>query len=161
MSAPHRNRSAEEITLNFVVKDRKGVAIKNLDSSQIEVTDGGVKRQPAVRLIDGEQPERRERLFVLAFEPMALVDRRLAKAAMLRMLEDDGNQNHLFSVFVFSNQLALLQPFLRDSILNTIVFTYARKPLSIQFFYQLQPCPLFIRQCAEHLKENVRGSGVS
>ena len=105
---------AEEITLNFVVKDRKGVAIKNLDSSQIEVTDGGVKRQPVVRLIDSEQPERRERLFVLAFEPMALVDRRLAKAAMLRMLEDDGNQNHLFSVFVFSNQLALLQPFTAD-----------------------------------------------
>lgn len=141
------------ITFNVVVKDKKGVTLKGLTASQFEISDGGGKpKAAAVRLIDGGQvveesgsakpvePERRMKLFVLAFEGMGNEgrqqpetpregnrlegvsatrgmgneERRQAKAIALTLLKEDKDPTHLYAVFVLSNQLALLQPFTAD-----------------------------------------------
>ncbi len=120
---------SSEVTFNVVVKDRKGVAIRNLNANQFEVTDGGNPQKASVRLIDGGQmidgsgtakplePERRVRLFALAFEGMGNSERRLAKAAALSLFKEDQDPDHLFAVFMLSNQLAILQPFTADRAL--------------------------------------------
>lgn len=115
---------SQEMTFNVVVKDKKGATIKGLAASQFEIADaGGKAKAAAVRLIDGGEmigeagmakpvePERRWKLFVLAFEGMGNAERRLAKDTALTLLKEDKDPHHLFAVFMFANQLCLLQPF--------------------------------------------------
>ncbi len=118
---------SNDVNFNVIVKDKKGVTIKGLNAAQFEITDGGNKMKAAkVRLIDGAQgidesgaakpvePAQRLKLFVLAFEAMGNAERRLAKDIALNLLKEDKAPNHLFAVFIFANQLSILQPFTQD-----------------------------------------------
>ncbi len=113
---------SSEIFANIVVKDKKGAPVKNLTADQIEMTDGGNRVQPIVRLFDGAdvvengqrkpaEPLRRIRLIPIVFEGMDNQARRLGKQTALDLLKEDKDPSHLFAVFNFSNQLSLLQPF--------------------------------------------------
>lgn len=118
-----------DVTFNLVVKDKKGVTIKGLTASQFEISDGSGRPKPSsVRLIEGGQviedaggaaakpvePARRLKLFTLAFEGMGNAERRLAKDTALNLLKEDKDPSHLFAVFMFANQLCILQPFTSD-----------------------------------------------
>lgn len=122
-------QTGNDVTFNVIVKDKKGVTIKGLTAAQFEVNDGGGKPKPAsIRLIDGTQvvdetgaakpaePAQRLKLFVLAFEGMGNAERRLAKDTALTLLKEDKDPSHLFAVFMFANQLSLLQPFTTDRV---------------------------------------------
>ena len=108
---------SNDVTFNVIVKDKKGVTIRGLNAGQFEVTDGGAKaKSVTVRLIDGAEPVEpaRLKLIALAFEGMGNAERRLAKQIALDLLKEDKDPQHLFAVFMFSNQLAILQPFTGD-----------------------------------------------
>ena len=103
---------SSDVTLNVVVKDKKGVAIKGLTSSDFELTDGGSK--PAkldVKLVDGGTSPR---LFTLVFEGLDNEQRRLAKQIALDLVKQGQGAGHYFAVVHFTNQICLLQPFTPD-----------------------------------------------
>ena len=118
---------SNEIVANIVVKDKKGASVKTLTADQIEVTDGGNRVQPVLRLFDGSdvveagqrkpaEPLRRIRLIAIVFEGMDNQARRLAKQTALDLLKEDKDSSHLFAVFNFSNQLSILQPFTTNRV---------------------------------------------
>ncbi len=122
MFGPALFSQSNEIVANIVVKDKKGASVKTLTADQIEVTDGGNRVQPVLRLFDGSdvveagqrkpaEPLRRIRLIAIVFEGMDNQARRLAKQTALDLLKEDKDSSHLFAVFNFSNQLSILQPF--------------------------------------------------
>ena len=111
-----------EVVQNFIVKDKKGVAVKTLTADSFEVTDAGKLVAPTVRLFDGgdvveggqrkpAEPIRKIRLIPIAFEGLNNEQRRLAKQIANDLLKEDKDPTHLFAVFKFSNQMSLLQPF--------------------------------------------------
>lgn len=109
--------AAETVTLNIVVKDKKGAAVKGLTASDFEVTDGGGK--PAsinVRMVDSSEsdPLRQKRLITIVFENLGSAERRLGKQIALDLIKESKDPNHLFAVFMISNQLSVLQPFTAD-----------------------------------------------
>jgi VWFA-related protein len=103
---------SNDINLNVVVKDKKGVAIKGLTAADFEVTDGGAKPSKVdVKLVDGGSAPR---LFTLVFESLDNEQRRLAKQIAADLLKEGQGQNHYFSVVKFTNQICILQPFTTD-----------------------------------------------
>ncbi len=119
---PTMQAQSNEITYNAVIKDRKGAPAKSVTASQIEMTDGGTKVNAKVRLYDGDEvvdgtqrqlasPLRRLRLITVVFEGMDNEQRRLAKQIALDLFKEDKEPNHLFAVFMFTNQMSLLAPY--------------------------------------------------
>lgn len=113
---------SNEITYNAVIKDRKGTPAKTVTASQIELTDNGTRMSPKLRLYDGDDvvdgaqrqpasPLRRLRLITVVFEGMDNEQRRLAKQIALDLFKEDKEPNHLFAVFMFTNQMSLLAPY--------------------------------------------------
>lgn len=108
---------AQSVTLNVVVKDKKGVAIKGLGPSDFEVTDGGAKPASVnVRMVDASEadPLKQKRLITIVFENLGSAERRLGKQIALDLIKESKDPNHMFAVFMISNQLSLLQPFTDD-----------------------------------------------
>ena len=108
---------SQTVTLNVVVKDKKGAAIRGLGPSDFEVTDGGAKpAQVSVRMVDASEsdPLKQKRLITIVFENLGSAERRLGKQIALDLIKESKDPHHLFAVFIISNRLSLLQPFTDD-----------------------------------------------
>ncbi|BDC49858.1 hypothetical protein F183_A21740 [Bryobacterales bacterium F-183] len=103
---------SNDITLNLVVKDKKGAAVKGLSGADFEVNDNGAKAAKVeARLVDGGTAPR---LFTLVFEGLDNEQRRLAKQIAFDLVKEGQGENHYFAVVLITNQLCLLQPFTND-----------------------------------------------
>ncbi len=105
------------VTLNVVVKDKKGVPVKGLGPADFEVTDGGAKPASVnVRMVDGSETDaiKQKHLITIVFENLGSAERRLGKQIALDLLKESKDPNHLFAVFIVSNKLSILQPFTGD-----------------------------------------------
>jgi VWFA-related protein len=122
-----------DITLNFVVRDKKGTPVKTLGVADFEFTDDGAAAKPKVVLYDGaemveggqrkaSEPIRRIRLIPIVLEVLSSEQRRLAKQIANDLIKEDKDPSHLFAVFKISNQASLLQPFTsnRDELRKAI-----------------------------------------
>jgi VWFA-related protein len=109
LSLPLAAQSA--ITTNVVVKDRRGLAVKGLTADQFSLSDNGTKVSGLnVRMVDtAESPK----LVTLVFEQMDNEQRRLARMIANDMVKE-SKDGHRFAVFIFANQLCLLQTFTAD-----------------------------------------------
>ena len=106
-------QQSNDITLNVVVKDKKGVAIKGLTAADFEITDGG-SRQTASKVSFHGAASPEPRLITLVFENLGNVERRLARQIALDLLKEASGPNIEVGVFMISNQLSVLQPFTAD-----------------------------------------------
>ncbi len=111
-----------DITRNFVVKDKKGLAVKTLSDTDVELTDHGTSIKPKLMLYDGTEVVeagqrkpaevmRRIRLIPIVFEGLNNEQRRLAKQIANDLVKEDKDPTHLYGVFKISNQVSVLQPF--------------------------------------------------
>lgn len=100
------------ITMNVVVKDKKGAPAKGLAAEEFQVSDNGARAAGlSVKMVDSVAGPK---LIALVFEQMDNEQRRLAKMIALDMFRESKDLNHNFGVFMISNQLSLLQPFTTD-----------------------------------------------
>jgi VWFA-related protein len=114
------------VTLNLVVKDRRGAPVRTLTTGQFEVSDEGtVQKDVRVRMFDGSdvveggerkpaEEARRLKLVVLAFEEFGNEQRLNAKHFAQDLFKESKDPNHRFAVVMLSNQMSLLQPFTAD-----------------------------------------------
>ena len=87
---------SNDITLNVVVKDKKGAAIKGLTAADFELADGGAKPAKVdVRLVDGDNGPR---LFTLVFEGLDNEHRRLTKQIAYDLVKEAKGPDHYFAV---------------------------------------------------------------
>ena len=122
---PDIKAATEEVVLDLVIRDKKGKELRDLELSDIQVFDNNNKRTiKSMRLVEGREaiekgakvqldPLRQIRLVTLAFRPLGLDGRRLARSAALDLIKDQA-QNVFYAVVLLNQQVNLLQDFTTD-----------------------------------------------
>ncbi len=125
--------TTEEVLLDVVVRDKKGRLVRDLEPSEVEVYDNGVRQKiTGFRLVTGRaavdlraesaggtapkplDPLRQLRLVTIVYEGLDNESRRLARRASLEFLRGGLEQNVYVSVFMITDHLQVLQPFTND-----------------------------------------------
>jgi len=125
--------SKEEVLLDVIFRDKKGKPIRDLESSDFQVTDGGAPQKiTAFRLVEGISaesapgnrtttskdsaldPARQVHLVTLVFERLGQDGRNLARQAGLDLLKSASGPNLYFGVFATDQRLAVLQQYTAD-----------------------------------------------
>lgn len=144
--APLLRVGTEEVLLDLVVRDKRGRPITDLQATDIEVYEDGVKQQlssfhlvnraaPSATGADGKQtaahpvnaapkpgqqtpdPLRQVNLVTMVFERLNNESRQLAQQAALDFLQAAPDANVFISVYYLDQRLRLLQPFTSDRAL--------------------------------------------
>lgn len=131
---------AESVIVDFVVKDRSGRTVDDLEIGELEVYENGERQEiTSFQLIRREAPEAAERrtpdleaplldevagerrdidpagnLVTLVFERLGNEARQLSRRAALDFLETQLDDGMLAAVFVIGQRLSIVQPFTRD-----------------------------------------------
>ncbi len=127
---------SEEVLLDLVVRDKKGRPITDLQQSEIEVFEDGVKQQPtSFRRIEKTRPAnepsetnkaagpgsgvssdplRQINLVTMVFERLNQENRPLAREAGLEFLKAQLGENTMIAVFALDQRLNVLQHFTND-----------------------------------------------
>ena len=122
---PVISTTSKEVVLDVVVRDKKGKTVRDLEQSQVEVSDNGEPvKIVSFRLVEpaGEaktggatlDPLRQLRLVTLVFENLGQDGRLLARQAALDLIKGGPEQNVYYSVFTISQRLSALQAFTND-----------------------------------------------
>jgi VWFA-related protein len=120
--------TAEEVVLDFIVRDKKGKPVTDLKPEDLSVLDNGAKQEfTSFRLVQGAEalsqggtvtrldPLRQLRLVTLAFEALGEPDqRKRARAAALDLLNGQQGANVFYSVVEINTRLLVLQQFTSD-----------------------------------------------
>ena len=117
---------AQEVPLDMVVRDKKGVLLTDLTANNVQILDEGTPGKIlGLRLVSGRDaaglgpqaandPSRHARLVSLVFEKLDTEERRFARQAALDFLADDLEDNVYLAVFVADPRLRVIQPFTND-----------------------------------------------
>jgi VWFA-related protein len=132
---------AQEVILDVVVRDKKGQRVTDVQPSDLEVYDNGVRRQiTSFKLVEGgstaitaeeksgstavtaAEPERKKhvnplaqvRLVTLIFNRLDLNSRTLARKASLDLLKNEFPENVFMSVLALDDGVHALQAFTND-----------------------------------------------
>ena len=116
----------QEVLLDMVVRDKKGVPLNDLSANNVQILDEGTPGKiMGLRLVSGgdaaglasqvsNDPLRHARLVSLVFEKLDSEERRFARQAALDFLGDDLADNVYVAVFVADPRLRVIQPFSND-----------------------------------------------
>jgi len=116
----------QEVLLDMVVRDKKGVPLTDLTANNVQILDEGTPGKiMGLRLVSGRDaaglgpqaandPPRHARLVSLVFEKLDSEERRFARQAALDFLSDDLEDNVYVAVFVADPRLRVIQPFSND-----------------------------------------------
>jgi VWFA-related protein len=151
---------AQEVLLDVVVRDKKGQRVTNLEPSDLEVYDNGVKRQiTSFKLVEGGTtaitPEEKTgattvtaavpvqqkhvnplaqiRLVTLIFNRLDLNSRALARKASLDLLKNEFPENVFMSVLVLDDGVHALQAFTNNRDLLTKAVEHATSGAYTEF----------------------------
>lgn len=125
--SPAIRAGAEEVVLDVVVRDKKGKLLRELEPSDFEVYDNGVKQTiRSVRLVEGKEavtktgnttldPLRQIRLVTLVFERLSPEGRRFARQAAQDLLRAAPPANVFYAVMAIDQKLSVLQQFTADT----------------------------------------------
>ncbi|HVH69888.1 MAG TPA: VWA domain-containing protein, partial [Candidatus Dormibacteraeota bacterium] len=129
-SQPTIRKSAEEVLLDVVVRDKKGRLINDLKPEDFQVSDNGQPEKiTSFRLVQGGEavaqggtrttldPLRQVRLITLIFQCWSSDARRLAHDGALDLLKGELPQNVYISVMTIDHKLQVLQSFTNDPVL--------------------------------------------
>jgi VWFA-related protein len=130
---PAVKATAEEVVLDFIVRDKKGKPITDLKPEDVTVLDNGSKQEiKSFRLVRGEEaistspgagtgstvtldPLRQIRLVTLAFKSMGEGDqRKTARQAAIDLVKGEQGTNVFYSVVMINTRLLVLQEFTSD-----------------------------------------------
>ncbi len=129
---PTFKAGAQEVVLDVIVRDKKGRAVRDLESREVEVRDAGSPVEvrsfrfvqgaddtgPQAPRAAGETPAvdplRQIRLVTLVFERLSVNGRRLFRQAALDLINNAQERNLYFSVFYIDQRLHVLQQFTND-----------------------------------------------
>ena len=118
--------TSEEVSLDLIVRDKKGLPVRNLSPEEIEITDDGAKvKLNDLHLVTGEaatqatggaspDPLRQLRLVTLLFDRMNLEAGRLARDAANEVLKTRAGPGVYFSVLLVDRRMRLLQAYTQD-----------------------------------------------
>jgi VWFA-related protein len=136
---------SEEVLLDLIVRDKKGRTVRDLEPSEVEVSDNGqVQKIKSFRLVDGAEatanksktpldPMRQVRLVTLVFQGLDDNGRRLSRQAALDLLKNELGPNVFYAVFSIDNQLNALQAYTNDRDLLRKAVDRATSGLYTQF----------------------------
>ncbi|HVQ29563.1 MAG TPA: VWA domain-containing protein, partial [Vicinamibacteria bacterium] len=127
------------VVLDVVVRDKKGRAVRDLQGSEVDIYEDGVKQSlTGFRLVEvaprapvpdspssaaaGEPPKATEsssplNLFTLLFDQLGAAGQALARQAALEFLDLPPRPGQYISVFSVGNRLELVQQFTSDRAL--------------------------------------------
>jgi VWFA-related protein len=133
---PTVKTTVDEVLLDFVVRDKKGKPVTDLQPSDLTVLDNGVKQElTSFRQVQGAEaisdkgtaikldPLRQVRLVTLAFEALGEPDqRKTARTAAIDLVKGGQGANVFYSVVVINTRLMVLQQFTddRDALIKAI-----------------------------------------
>src|SRR5579884_3651985 len=115
--------NAEEVTLDLIVRDKHGRAVRDLTPAELQVTDDGAPVTiTSLRLVEGlshpassvRSDLRNYRLVFFVFDELQTDAGRLAREAAFEMLKTAPESNVYFSVLKVDHRLRLYQPFTTD-----------------------------------------------
>jgi VWFA-related protein len=102
---------AKNLLLDLVVRDKKGRPITNLEPSDLEIYDNGVRQNIAsLRLVEANAP----RIVTLIYDRLDLNSRGLARKTSLDFLKNDFPPHVLLSVLTLDEGIRAVQPFTAD-----------------------------------------------
>lgn len=129
--------TAQEVSLDIIVRDKKGKLVKDLQPGEIAVSDAGASQQiKSFRLVSGAEvvhanvepgaapttaaaavpldPLRQIRIVTFAFERLGSEGRNLARQATLELLKSETGPNVYYGVFATDQRLSVLQQYTTD-----------------------------------------------
>jgi len=115
--------NAEEVTLDLIVRDKHGKAVRDLTPADLHVTDDGKPvKITSLRLVEGlthpassvKSDLRNFRLVFLLFDEMQRDAAKLAGEAALEMIKTAAENNVYFAVLKVDHRLRLYQGFTTD-----------------------------------------------
>jgi VWFA-related protein len=115
-SAPTLQSTVGEMSLDLIVRDRKGHAVPNLAASDLEMTDGGVP----VKLMDlrlGKPTPGSPRLLALVFDNLGPAMGKNARTLTGKLLKLIPPGDFALAVFYVNGRLRLMQPYTTDRAL--------------------------------------------
>ncbi len=153
---PTIRRQANEVLADFVAVNRRGVVIRGLKASQIEVFDNGVRQRiESLRFVanslhllprnwraigipaPAEEPPAAN-LTALVFDPINNAGLPLARRAAVQFVADDLGPNDYLAVFRRDHRLTLLQSFTNDPAALDRAIREATTHAVVQINYQRQ-----------------------
>jgi len=131
---PAFRASAEEVLVDFVVRDRRGRQVADLRPEEVEVLEEGVpQRLIALRRVEGLQvrewtpggetaarqldPNRSVRLVLLVFDRLSVAGRALALRAVEDLLKRGIPPNTFYAVVQLDPKFRIVQPFTNEPYL--------------------------------------------
>lgn len=131
---PPFRASAEEVLVDFVLRDRRGRQIPDLRPEEIEILEDGVPQQlKALRRVQGLEaqewipgqealtrrldPSRAVKLVVLAFDELGASSRALARRAVEDLVRQGVPPNTYYAVVQLSPSFRMVQPFTNEPYL--------------------------------------------
>jgi VWFA-related protein len=114
-SDPGMSSAAEEVVQDFIVRDKRGRLVKDLQATEVKVVDDGAEQTvTGLRLVDGAEAGQRIGLVTLVFERLGNAARRVARDAAESLVKGEQAQNVQFAVVAIDSQLFVLQEFTTD-----------------------------------------------
>ena len=126
--------NVQEVLVDLVARDKKGNLVRNLEPSDLEITDDGAAvKVKDLRYVTGgvaahvqagqqAQPAQLMRIVSLVFENVGNESARLAREAAEEMLKTAREADIYFAVFRVSGRLRLVQPWTTDrAVVNRAV----------------------------------------
>jgi VWFA-related protein len=111
--------AGKDVLLDLVVRDKKSQQVTNLEPTELEVYDDGVRREiTSFRRVEGGDT----RLVTLVYNHLDLESRGLGRKASLDFLKNEFPANVFLSVLVLDDGVRVLQAFTRDRnlIMNAV-----------------------------------------
>jgi VWFA-related protein len=104
---------AGPVAIDLVARDKKGNPVTDLQSSEVEITEGGANlRVTDLRLVKGSPAFARP--VMLVFDQLVPGNAKTSREAAMELLKDAPAAGIAFAVFKVDGRLRLLQPFTTD-----------------------------------------------
>jgi VWFA-related protein len=118
--------STERVQVDFVVRDKKGSIVRNLDAADVEVYEDGVRQEvgslhlveaaaePSLVLGSTSEPASPPAVVAFAFDRLGSNGRAFAQQAIVRYLDESATTRVFMGAFSVDRGLKVLQPLTAD-----------------------------------------------